>query len=63
MNEHLVKNNVKIITIAKDRRAEAFSHRAEIEGNDGNKYFITLGSVDNFLAKLDYVQREMGRNP
>ena len=56
INNYITKNNVKLITIAKDRRSDSFNYRAEIDAmDDSEKVYITLGSVDNFLAKLDYV--------
>lgn len=61
LNNYLLKNNVKEITITKDKRSEAFSYRAEIVTNSQDKYYMTLGSYENFLAKLDMVQREMGK--
>jgi len=27
----------------------------DIETDDGEKYYVTLGSVDNFLAKIDMI--------
>ena len=30
---------------------------------EGDKFYIALGSVDNFLAKIDLIQREMGKTP
>lgn len=61
LNNYLLKNNVKEIIITKDRRSEVFNYRAEIITQSGDKYYMTLGSYENFLAKLDMVQREMGR--
>jgi hypothetical protein len=63
LNNYLLKNNVKEITISKDRRSEVFNYRAEILTHQGEKFYMTLGSYENFLAKLDMVQREMGRQP
>ena len=63
INNYLLKNRVKIITIAKDKRSDVFNYRAEIETTEGEKYYIVLGSVDNFLAKIDLTQREMGKQP
>ena len=61
LNNYLLKNDVKAITITKDRRSESFGYRAEIETHSGERFYMTLGSYENFLAKLDLVQREMGR--
>ena len=63
LNNYLLKNKIKEISITKDRRSEAFNYRAEILTHDNEKFFMTLGSYENFLAKLDLVQREMGRQP
>ena len=37
-----------------------FNFRAEIITHDGKKCYMTLNSYEQFLAKLDMVQREMG---
>lgn len=63
LNNYLLKNQVKEINITKDRRSEVFNYRAEIVTNQGERFYMTLGSYENFLAKLDMVQREMGRQP
>lgn len=63
VNEYLTKNRVKNITIIKDKRSDVFNYRADIETQEGEKFYITLGSVDNFLAKIDLIQREMGKTP
>jgi hypothetical protein len=63
LNNYLLKNKIKEISITKDRRSESFNYRAEILTHDNEKFFMTLGSYENFLAKLDMVQREMGRQP
>ena len=63
LNNYLLKNNVKEINITKDRRSEVFNYRAEVVTNSGEKLYMVLGSYESFLAKLDMVQREMGRNP
>lgn len=63
LNSYLLQNKIKEISITKDRRSEAFAYRAEMTMHDGEKFYMTLGSYDNFLAKLDMVQREMGKQP
>jgi len=63
LNNYLLKNNVKEINITKDRRSEVFNYRAEVVTQSGEKFYMVLGSYESFLAKLDLVQREMGRNP
>ena len=45
----------------KDRRSEVFSHRAEITTHDNERVYMILNSFEQFLAKLDLVQREMGK--
>jgi hypothetical protein len=63
VNDYMTKNQVKEIKIIKEHRSDVFNYRAEVECIDGSKFYITLGSVDNFLAKIDMLQREMGRQP
>jgi len=63
VDQYLSKNRVKQITVTKDKRSDVFNYRADIETHEGEKYYITLGSVDNFLAKIDLIQREMGKTP
>ena len=63
VNDYLTKNRVKNITIIKDKRSDVFNYRADIETIEGEKLYITLGSVDNFLAKIDLIQRDMGKTP
>ena len=55
LNDYLLKNNVKEITITKDKRSEVFNYRAEITTMSGEKYYMTLGAYESFLAKLDLV--------
>lgn len=40
-----------------------FNYRAEIEMVDGKRFYMVLGSQESFLAKLDMVQRQMGKQP
>lgn len=63
LNNYLLKNNVKEIIISKDRRSEVFNYRAEVVTHSGEKFYMTLGNYESFLAKLDMVQREMGKQP
>lgn len=63
LNNYLLKNQIKEIKISKDRRSEVFNHRADIEMIDGSKHYMILGSQESFLAKLDMVQRQMGKQP
>lgn len=63
LNNYLLKNNVKEINITKDRRSEVFNYRADVYTHDGKKFYMILGSYESFLAKLDMVQREMGKQP
>ena len=55
LNNYLLKNNVKEIAITKDRRSEVFNYRADVITNSGEKYYMILGSYEQFLAKLDMV--------
>jgi hypothetical protein len=61
LNNYLIQNKVKDIKITKDRSSEVFNHRAEIEMTDGDTFYMVLGSQESFLAKLDMVQRQMGK--
>jgi len=63
LNEYLMKNRVVEINITKDRRSTVFNYKAEITMNDNIKYQMVLGSQESFLAKLDLVQRQMGKTP
>ena len=55
LNNYLLKNNVKEILITKDKRSESFNYRAEVVTQSGERFYMTLGSYENFLAKLDMV--------
>lgn len=63
LNDYLLKNQIKEIKIKKDRASEVFNHRAEIDTADGERLYMVLGSQESFLAKLDQVQRQMGKQP
>lgn len=63
LNDYLLQNKIKEINISKDRRTEVFNYRAEILTHDGERLYMTLNSYEQFLAKLDLVQREMGKQP
>jgi len=63
LNDYLLQNKIKEITIAKDRRSEVFNYRAIITTHDDERLYMTLNSIESFLAKLDLVQREMGKQP
>ena len=63
LNDYLLKNQISEIKIAKDRRSEVFNHRAEINTTDGQRLYMVLGSQESFLAKLDQIQRQMGKQP
>ena len=63
LNNYLLQGKVKEIQITKDLRTEVFNYRAEIEMLDGKKFYMVLGSQESFLAKLDMVQRQMGKQP
>ena len=51
-----------MITITEERGSSNFKFRAVIELEDGNKKHVTLPQVENFLHKIDLVQREMGKD-
>lgn len=53
MNDYLLQNKISEIKIKKDTRSEIFNHRAEINTHDGERLYMTLGSQESFLAKLD----------
>ena len=63
LNDYLLQNKIKEINISKDKRSEVFNYRADIVTHDDQKYYMTLNSYESFLAKLDLVQREMGKQP
>ena len=62
MNDYLLQNKIKEINITKDRRSEVFNYRAVITTHDDKQMYMTLNSYEQFLAKLDMVQREMGKS-
>jgi hypothetical protein len=53
VNNHLSKNNVKMITLTENRDGSAFKYRASINMVDGKNYHIVLPQVESFLYKLD----------
>ena len=53
MHDYLLKNNIKEITIIKDRRSEVFNYRAEVTDMSGQTVYMTLSSMEQFLGKLD----------
>ena len=55
LNDYLLKNLVKTISITKDRRSTVFNYKAVVEMEDGKKFYMVLGSQESFLAKLDLV--------
>lgn len=63
LNDYLLKNQIKEIKITKDRRSEVFNHRAQIDTINGERLYMVLGSQESFLAKLDLIQRQMGKQP
>mmetsp|Transcript_18256 Transcript_18256/g.31235 ORF Transcript_18256/g.31235 Transcript_18256/m.31235 type:complete len:694 (+) Transcript_18256:533-2614(+) len=60
-NDYLIQNKVKEINISKDKRSEVFNTRADITTHDGERVYMILNSFEEFLDKLDLVQREMGK--
>lgn len=63
LNDFLLQNQIQEIVILKDKRSDVFNYRAEFTTHDGERRYMTLNSYESFLAKLDLVQREMGKNP
>ena len=63
INQYLTRNLVKLITIGEDKYNDSFKYRAQIETIDGKQIHLVLPNVENFLAKLDLAQREMGKMP
>lgn len=63
LNDYLLMNKISGIKIAKDPRSEVFNHRALIDTTDGQRLYMVLGSQESFLAKLDQIQRQMGKQP
>lgn len=62
INNFLQQGQVKMITITEERGSSNFKFRAVIELDDGSKKHVTLPQVENFLHKIDLVQREMGKD-
>ena len=52
-----------MITISEDKSSDMFKFKAEIETLDGKRVHMVLPQVENFLYKLDHIQREMGKSP
>lgn len=50
-----------MITITEERGSTNYKFRAEFEMADGQKLYMTLPQVENFLHKIDLIQREMGK--
>mgnify|MGYP003891992941 CR=1 FL=1 len=63
LNDYLLKGQISEINITKDRRSEVFNFRAEFKTPEGERCYMVLSSYEQFLAKLDMVQREMGKSP
>ena len=63
LNDYLLQGQIQEINITKDKRSEVFNFRAEFTTTSGERCYMTLNSYESFLAKLDMVQREMGKQP
>jgi len=61
LNDYLLKNLIPEIIITKDKRSEVFNFRASFKTTSGEHCYLTLSSYESFLAKLDLIQREMGK--
>ena len=61
LNDYLLTRRVTKIDIVKDQhtKSEVINHRAECTLNDGSKIYVVLYSAQQFLSKLEYVQKEM----
>ena len=61
LNDYLITRRVAKIDIVKDQmtKSEVINHRAEITLHDGKKVYLVLYSAQQFLQKLEYVQKEM----
>jgi len=53
VNDYLIKNQVKLITISEEKTTDQFKYRATITALDDKKYHFILAQVENFLYKLD----------
>lgn len=59
---YLQQNKVALITLTEERGNSNFKYRAVIDTVSGQKLHVTLPQVENFLHKIDLVQREMGKD-
>lgn len=57
INDFVLRDKVKEIFVTKDPRSEVFNFRAEFNTFDGEKYYMILNSYDEFLQKLELLQR------
>ena len=63
INQYISQSQVTMITISEDKGNDTFKYRATAETTTGKKVYLVLPQVENFLLKLDAVQREMGKSP
>jgi len=61
ISEFVLKDRVKEIFVIKDPRSEVFNFRAEFNTYDNEKYYMILNSYDEFLQKLELLQKQMGK--
>lgn len=61
LNDYLITRRVAKVDIVKDQmtKSETINHRAECTLHDGSKVYVVLYSAQQFLSKLEYVQKEM----
>lgn len=52
-----------MITLCEDKTGSNFKYRANIDTVSGERLYMVLPQVENFLYKLDMVQREMHKDP
>jgi AFG3 family protein len=62
INNYLQKDLVEMITITEERGSSNFKFRAVMDLQDGSKKHVTLPQVENFLHKIDLVQRDMSKD-
>lgn len=59
----MLRDRIKEIFVTKDPRSEVFNFRAEINCHDGEQFYMILSSYEEFLQKLEILQRQMGKQP
>jgi AFG3 family protein len=62
ITQYLQQNKVTMITLTEEKGNSNFKYRAVIDTVGDQKFHLTLPQVENFLHKIDLVQREMGKD-